>query len=293
MNCFAGLDEIVTRDEPLARHTWFQLGGPAEYFIRPRNVQELRDVTLRCLQNGVRLRVLGRGSNLLVADEGVKGAVVQIRGEAFESVQVEGQKVRAGGGLALTDLIGQCSRRGLSGLECLVGIPGSLGGAVKINAGGRFGDLGNVCQSVRLMDATGKEFTRKRADIYFGYRMTNILAPFVLEVELELEEDEPDRIAKRIKEVWMLKKTTQPMNTRNAGCVFKNPRALSAGALIDKVGLKGHQVGAVKISEKHANFIEAGDGATAADVLKLIEIMRERVRDRFEVELELEIEVWQ
>jgi len=293
MNWLPGLAEIVKADEPLAEHTWFRLGGPAEFFVRPRDERELGEVVRRCRENEIPLRVLGRGSNLLVADEGVKGAVVQLAAPSFKTVQINDNVLRAGAGASLTELVQRCARAGLSGLECLVGIPGSLGGAVKINAGGRFGDIGSVAQSVRVIDSTGYEFTRQRQDIYFGYRMTNILARVILEAELLLVPDDPERIGRLLKEIWMLKKTTQPTNSRNAGCIFKNPRALSAGALIDKVGLKGHALGGARVSEKHANFIEAGPGCTARDVLALIDLIRQRVRDRFEVELELEVEVWQ
>jgi UDP-N-acetylmuramate dehydrogenase len=238
------------------------------------------------------LRVIGSGSNLLVADEGVRGVVIRLDAASFHEVSITENRVLAGGGARLTELIQACSRQGLSGIECLVGIPGTVGGAVKINAGGRFGDIGSVCQAVHLMDTAAHTFARQRQDIYFGYRMTNILARFILQAELTLVPDDPDRIARLIREVWMLKKNSQPMNSRNAGCVFKNPRALSAGALIDKVGLKGRTVGGARVSDKHANFIEADDGCTAGDVLSLIDLIRERVRDRFEVELELEIEIW-
>ena len=163
---------------------------------------------------------------------------------------------------------------------------------MKINAGGRFGDIGNVCRKVRLVDSSGYRFERERDDIYFGYRMTNIMAKFVTEVEFQLVPDDPERIGRLLKEIWMLKKSSQPTDTRNAGCIFKNPRALSAGALIDKCGLKGTSVGAARVSERHANFIVAGDGATARDVMQLIELVRQKVRERFEVELELEIEIW-
>lgn len=198
----------------------------------------------------------------------------------------------AGAGASLSKLVQKCARQGLSGMECMAGIPGSVGGAVKINAGGQFGDIGNVAQSVRVMDSSGYEFTRERRDIYFGYRMTNIIAKFILEAEFSLVPEDPERIGRLIKEVWMLKKNSQPTNSRNAGCVFKNPRALSAGALIDKVGMKGYNEGGAFVSEKHANFIEGRGGATSSNVLELIEVIRKRVQERFGVELELEIDVW-
>ena len=293
MNLFAGLEEIVSHNEPLAPHTWFKLGGPARYFVAPRNEDELLDVVRRCHENAVEMYVLGRGSNLLVPDEGVDGLVIRLSHESFGKIDISGNVVKAGAGAELSRLLGHSARCGLSGMECLAGIPGTVGGAVKINAGGRFGDIGNVAQSVRLMDSSGYRFDRNRDDIFFGYRMTNIMAKFILSAEFTLLEDDPEKLGRLIKEVWLLKRNSQPMNSRNAGCVFKNPRALSAGALIDKTGLKGTSIGGARVSERHANFIEAEDGARSEDIIKLIQLIRQRVQERFDVELELELEIWQ
>jgi len=293
MSLFAGLEEIVKYNEPLSNHNWFKLGGPARYFVEPRSEAELLEVVRRCHENEVDIYVLGRGSNLLVADNGVDGVVIRLSHASFGAINIEDNTVRAGAGVDLSRLLRECARGGLSGMECLAGIPGTVGAAVKINAGGRFGDIGNVADFVRLMDSSGYQFERNRADIYFGYRMTNIMAKFILEAQFKMVPDDPERIGRLIKEIWMLKKNSQPTNSRNAGCVFKNPRALSAGAMIDKSGLKGYKVGGAKVSETHANFIVAEEGATSGDVLKLIEEIRQRVRQRFDIELELELEIWQ
>ena len=292
MNLFAGLEAIVKENEPMSRWTWFKLGGPARYFVEPRQEQELLEVVRRCHENSVEMHVLGRGSNLLVADEGVGGVVIHLTNENFGKVEIQDTRVRVGAGADLRHLLMQCARSGLSGLECMVGIPGSVGGAVKINAGGSFGDIGNVAQSVRLLDSSGFGFVREREDIYFGYRMTNIMAKFILEVELMLVPDDPERIGRQIKEIWMLKRNSQPIGSRSAGCIFKNPRSLSAGALIDKAGLKGYRIGGAYVSERHANFILADEGAKSSDVLEMIEVIREKVRERYEIELELEIDIW-
>lgn len=295
MSLFADLSEIVKENEPMTEHTWFKLGGPARYFIEPQNEAQLLDVIRRCRENEIKMFTLGRGSNLLVVDQGVDGAVIHLSDKYFGDVVINEKdgKVRAGAGTSLNRLLQLCARQGLSGMECLVGIPGSLGGSVKINAGGRFGDIGSICQKVRLIDSNGYQFDRPREDIYFGYRMTNIMAKFLVEAEFQLVPDDPERIGRLIKEIWLLKKNSQPSDTRNAGCIFKNPRALSAGALIDKAGLKGMVIGGAKVSERHANFIVAEGNTTASDVLKLIDLIRQRVRDRFEVDLELEVEIWQ
>jgi UDP-N-acetylmuramate dehydrogenase len=292
MNLLAGLDEIVKENEPMAKHTWFKLGGPARYFVEPRNEEELLDVTKRCHENEVDILVLGRGSNLLVSDEGIDGVVVHLNDEHFGKVEINESTVTAQAGVDMGNLIGVCARKGLRGLECMVGIPGSVGGNIKQNAGGAFGDIGSVAKAVHLMDRTGYKFTREREEIYFGYRTTNIMAKFIVGAEFSLTPDDPEQIGRSIKEVWMFKKTTQPINTRNAGCVFKNPRAMSSGALIERAGLMNKSVGGAHVSEKHANFIVANSGSTSKDVQDLIQLIRKTVNDKFGVELELEIQIW-
>jgi UDP-N-acetylmuramate dehydrogenase len=161
-----------------------------------------------------------------------------------------------------------------------------------MNAGGSFGDLGNVVESVQVCGDEGEIFTRQRDDLVFAYRSTNITSKYILSVEIKLGEDDPQRILKQVKQIWIYKKNTQPLGKRNAGCAFKNPRGLSAGALIDRAGLKGKRVGGAYVSDKHANFILVDTGAKASDVMKLVNIIRETVYKKSEVYLELEIEVW-
>jgi UDP-N-acetylmuramate dehydrogenase len=292
MALFDGLEPIVRENVPLADYTWFRIGGPARYLAEPETVDQLRDVVVRCRDNEVPLYVLGAGANLLIDDAGVKGMVVRLReGEFLDASLVEGG-LRAGGGADMGRLVLRCVRDGLSGLEGLTGIPGSVGGCVKMNAGGAFGDIGSCVENVRVMTQDGEIFTRHHDDLAFAYRSTNITSAFILGAEFRLTEDDPQRILKQVKQIWIYKKNTQPLGGRNAGCIFKNPRGMSAGALIDKAGLKGRRVGGAYVSQKHANFILTDEGATASDVLKLINIIRDVVHDNAGVYLELEIEVW-
>jgi UDP-N-acetylmuramate dehydrogenase len=291
MSLFAGLEQIVHCDRPLAPYTWFGIGGSAQYFVEPRNVDELRQVAVRCRENEIPVRVLGGGANLLVDDAGVKGAVVHLTGD-FTKVELIDGGIRAGAAADLGKLVLRCVRDGLTGLEGLTGVPGTVGGAVKMNAGGSFGDVGSAVELVRVMTEDGEPFTRFRDDLAFAYRSTNITSRFILEAEFRLNEDDPYRILRQVKQIWIYKKNTQVLGRRNAGCIFKNPRGMSAGALIDKAGLKGRRVGGAVVAEKHANFIVADPGATASDVLKLINEIRDAVYEKFGVYLELEIEVW-
>ena len=177
-------------------------------------------------------------------------------------------------------------------MESLAGIPGSIGGAVRMNAGGNFGDFGSSVELVTLMDNEGKVFEKSKPELSFDYRKTNITAKFILSATIKLYESTPEQLLRTVKEVWIYKKNTQPLNTRNAGCVFKNPRGVSAGAMIDRVGLKGFQVGGAVVSEKHANFIVANDDCKSADVITLIDEIKAQVKQKFDVDLALELEIW-
>lgn len=292
MKLFDGLEAIVKENEPLSKHTWFRIGGPARYFVEPRTFDELCRVVRRCRENDIPLYVLGGGANLLVADAGVKGAVIRLAGEEFRQMRFDENTLTVGAGADMGKVVLRCVREGRSGLEGLTGVPGTVGGCVRMNAGGAFGDIGSAVETVTVMDEDGNTFQRFRSDLAFAYRSSNITAKFILSATFSLTEDDPHRILKEIKQIWIHKKNTQPLAARNAGCIFKNPRGMSAGALIDKAGMKGRRVGGARVSEKHANFILAEPGATAFDVLRLIDMVREAVAREFNVNLEKEIEVW-
>jgi UDP-N-acetylmuramate dehydrogenase len=289
---FAGLDEIVTEQAPLAPLTWYRIGGPARWLVRPRSPEELAEASRRCAEHGIPVYVLGLGANLLVSDEGVDGAVFRLDDDYWKRVSIDKNLVTAGAGADMQKLIVRTIRAGLAGFEALAGIPGTVGGGVRMNAGGKFGDIGAVVRSVTVMDSSGTVFERTRDDLVFEYRHTNIAAPFILGATLELDEDDPEAITKRTKEIWMFKRNSQPLNTKNAGCIFKNPRGLSAGALIDQAGLKGMRIGGAEVSQKHANFIVAYPGCKADDVMKLIKVIKEKEYDKNEIVLETEVKIW-
>ncbi len=292
MKLFSGLEQIVKTDEPLAGRTWLGIGGAVTYFITPTDVDQLAEVVKRCSENEIPMYVLGQGANLLVDDSGVKGAVIHLGQGEFMRANIEGGILKAGAGADMSKLVLRTVREGMAGLECLAGIPGSVGGCVKMNAGGAFGDIGNCVQSVAVMTDDGQVMTREHDELAFAYRSTNIASKFIIGAEFNLAEDDPHRVLRLVKQIWIYKKNTQPLAKRNAGCVFKNPRGLSAGALIDQAGMKGRRVGGAVVSDKHANFILADKGAKASDVLKLINVIREAVYKKFEVYLEMELEVW-
>ena len=283
---------IVKPNEPLAPYTYFKLGGPAEMLVQPRSAEELAAVVRQCLEKNLPLRVLGGGCNVLVRDEGVRGVVIRLSEPAFAQISVQGRRVRSGTGAPLSAFLSEAARHGLAGLEFLVGIPGTVGGALRCNAGDRSGEIGPFVRLVEVLDDRGELQVRERDELRFGYRFSNLDDPVLLAVEFELETDQVDAIVKRLRKAWILRKANQPLSFEAAGRIFKNPRGLSAAALINQAGLAGTRVGGAEISERDANFIVAQPGTSARDVLRLIDLIRSKVRERSGIELELEITIW-
>lgn len=284
--------DITRPNEPLAPYTWLKIGGPAQYFIQPRNPEELVEVVRCCHENHVLMRVLGGGSNLLVKDEGVSGVVLHLSDPAFSKIEVSGTRILAGAGAPLSRLISASVKAGLAGLDALVGIPGTVGGALHGNAGGRSGDIGQHVRSVRVVTIAGDCFARQEDELSFAYRSSSLNELIILEAEFELHHEDPDEITRRMRKLWIMKKATQPLTFQSAGCIFKNPRGMSAGWLIEQAGLKGMRIGQAEFSDRHANFIVTQPGATAQDVHRLIELARAKVSEQFGVDLELEVEIW-
>src|SRR5437588_8759284 len=206
---FSGLDEIVAENEPLAPHTWYKIGGRARYFVRPRTIEELQESARRCVENDIRIYVLGLGANLLVGDQGVDGAVFRLDQEYWRRVKYDKTICEVGAGVDMQKLVLRTCKQGLAGIECLAGIPGTIGGGVRMNAGGKFGDIGALITKVQVMSDDGTLFERFKDDLVFEYRSTNIAARFILGATLELEEEDPEQIMKRTKEIWFYKRNTQ------------------------------------------------------------------------------------
>ena len=292
MSLDKGFEHIVKRAEPLAPHTWFHLGGPAEYFADPNTIDELRALVRRAREENIVVRILGGGSNVLVRDEGVAGLVVRMAAPAFSEVALSGQILSAGGGAKLGQAISTSVREGLAGLEALVGIPGTIGGALHGNAGSRGGDIGQWTCQATVMTRAGEIIERSREELVFAYRESSLDELVILRAKFELEKDDPEELTKRMQKQWIVKKAAQPLGHQSAGCIFKNPRGMSAGMLIEQAGLKNTRLGQAEVSERHANFIVAHPGATSQDVLGLIEQVRDRVMERLGIDLETEIEIW-
>lgn len=292
MSALDQFSEITKIDEPLAPLTWLKVGGNAELFIEPRSIDELIAVVKAVDEEELPVRVLGGGSNVLVRDQGFAGVVIRLDQDLFSQVTVEGTTVTAGGGAALSNTISIAVGAGLAGLENLVGIPGTIGGAIRGNSGGRHGDIGQYVKSVDVLTAKGERFTRTGDELTFDYRTSSVNELVILSATLELTENDPDEISKKMRQIWIVKKAAQPFSFQSAGCIFKNPRGLSAGALIEQAGLKGTKVGNAEVSDRHANFIVTHEEATAENVIHLIDVIKARVHEVHGVELETEIQIW-
>lgn len=284
--------EFTKPNEPLAPFTTLKLGGPAEHLVQPRSRAELSAVVRHCIAEKMPLRVLGCGSNILVRDEGIRGVVLRLSAPAFTQLVVEGKRVQAGTGAALSALISESARNNLAGLEPLIGIPGTVGGALRCNAGDRSGEIGQYVRRVEVMDEKGQAQFRERDELRFAQRASNLDEPVILSGEFELESDDAAVIVKRMRKAWIQRKAGQPLSFQAAARIFKNPRGLSAAALIEQTGLAKTRVGGAEVSDRNANYIVAHAGTTARDVLRLIDLVQSKVREKFNVDLELEISVW-
>ncbi len=284
--------EILQRDEPLAAYTWLRLGGPAEYLLTPSTEDQLLDLLRFCLAEQLPVRILGGGSNLLVADEGVRGAVIRVVEPLLSQVAIDGDTLTAGAGALLSHAVSESVRAQLAGLETLVGIPGTVGGAVLGNTGGRHGDVGELVASVTVLDREGNIVERSGDELSFSYRHSGLNDILILSAKFQLTPDPSDELTRRMRQNWIMKRATQPLADQSAGCIFRNPRGLSAGALIEQCGLKGMTVGNARISDRHANFIVTEPGATCDDVNQLVTRIQAAVSEKFGVDLDLEICRW-
>ena len=289
----------IKRYEPLSKHTSFAIGGPADVLASPVNLDDLAALLKEIKRQGVKYFVLGGGTNLLVRDGGFRGVAINLQhlGEIgiereFRSVGGVFVAVKAQAGVPLPRFYFFATEQGLTGLEFAAGIPGTVGGAVSMNAGTAAGEIGDVIESVTLISSDGVVVTRGREEMGFGYRTANVPAGhLVVDARFTLRRGDREKIKTQVKELMDQRKQRQPWGMPSAGSVFKNPREESAGKLIESAGLKGRTVGGAQVSEKHANFIVNIGRATARDVLQLMEIVQQTVFEARGVRLEPEIKI--
>jgi UDP-N-acetylmuramate dehydrogenase len=283
----------VRVQEPLSSHTTIKIGGPADLFIEPSSIENLAKVMTAIKEAGVKWTAIGRGSNLLVSDKGIEGAVIKL-GAGLDHLEINGTKISVGGGVSVVSLAMAMSRKGLSGLEFAAGIPGSVGGAVYMNAGAHGSDVSKILEKAHVLFEDGAMEWLSVDEMEFSYR-TSVLQKkrpgIVLEAVFQLKEANKDEIIAEIKKNKDYRKDTQPWSSPCAGSIFRNPLPEYAGHLIEKAGLKGHQIGGAKISEMHGNFIVNAGNAKAEDVLALIEHVKATIQDLYGVEMETEVEI--
>ncbi len=287
----------IKRNEPLSSHTSFKIGGAADVWFEPVDVKDLKKAVMFAKRNKIPFFVIGNGSNILAKDAGFAGILIHPGADYFKKVRFTGNKIRVGAGFSLPKLVNLACHKGLAGLESLVGIPGMIGGAVYMNAGGWtnpiFRNIGELVCSLKVMDKNGNVKILRKDDIKFGYRSSNLERYIILEAVLKLTRGDTDALVSSASGFLKMKREKQVLDTPSAGCVFKNPAdsQFTCGQMIDMLGLKGSACGGAEISPRHANFIVNKSGATCKDVLSLVELVKNKVKESYDIDLEMEIKL--
>lgn len=299
---WSDLDVEATLDAPIGRMTWYETGGSAEVLISPKSSNALQLLCKRCYESEIPVRVLGSGANLLVADDGIDGVVIRLNQPAFQETRWNDSQsdtpTRIGAGADLMGLVTESARRGFSGLSQLAGIPASIGGAIRMNAGGTYGDTAQSIHSIEILTMSGEFRTIAATELNFGYRQCALPSGIIIAAHCNLCASDPIALRAHVKEVFEYKKRTQPMSDRSAGCMFKNPidpstgKRESAGKLIDLAGLKGKTSGGAFVSDKHGNFIGLHASGCANDVLALAIDVQQQVFEHSGIQLEREVVIW-
>ena len=289
------LQSIVPRarfNEPLAPYTTFKIGGPADAFVEAQTAEEVLAILRAARSADQKIFLLGWGSNLLVLDHGFRGIVLRLGGDFQKIDFLEGDLVRCGAAVRAPQLVVACAQRGLTGLEPIVGVPGTIGGALAMNAGTRDGEIGPFVEGIEIADPRTAAVTNLSADaMEFSYRHGPLDGRIALSCVLRLKQGSKGDIMAAVAKYQQKRLQTQPIHTFNVGSTFKNPPGRFAAQMIEQLGLKGHAIGGARVSPMHANFIENFAGASARDVLALIDLVQERARATYGVGLELEMKV--
>ncbi|MDA0660742.1 MAG: UDP-N-acetylmuramate dehydrogenase [Planctomycetota bacterium] len=289
MELVQGLEHVVRRDEPLANYSWFRLGGIADYFAEPTNTDELSLLVRRFRAAEMPIRILGGGSNVLISRPIVAGLVIHL---ATPDLRVAGHSLVAGAGAKLGHVIATAVREGLGGLEALVGIPGTVGGALRRNAASQGNDIGQWTGEVTVMTREGLVEKRNSEQLLFGYGHSNLDEMAILGGRFDLEPGDPSELTRRMQKNWIVKRARQPVGDLGHGRIFADPHGLTASELVEQAGMRNVEQGGARVSDRDANFIVTQPGATSDDILRLIERIREQVTMKLGLELELQLDVW-
>ena len=292
MSLISGFEHFVRENEPLSPLTSLRLGGSAEYFAEPTSIEELAAIVKRFSEEGVAVRLIGAGSNVLVPDDGVSGLVIHLSAPAFCQIEINGTKMRIGGGARLSHVVSNAIREGFNGPQYLAGMPGTIGGALHSNVNVPNVDLSSWVKSVEVMKHSGEQLTYPGEEIAFSSRESSFSELVILAVEIEFEKEDPAVLTKQLQKLWLVSKAKRPPADVNAAYIFKSDGGESAGELIDSAGLKGTSVGGVSLLDSDPNYFVADADATVADVKKLIEQVTAQVKEKLDVELETAIQIW-
>lgn len=279
----------ISISEPLARFTTFRIGGPADYYLEPRDKMDLLRLVKYLKEINYPFFVIGNGSNVLISDEGIRGVVINLE-RGFSKIEINGNHVYAEAGVRLSKFVDKCIEASLVGAEALAGIPGTLGGAILMNAGAYGKEISDFIIDIEVIDATGLNVLPK-SKCGFAYRKSGLENKIIIAANFQLPTGDKEKAKKRRHDLLVKRNLSQPVEFPNAGSIFKNPPEGFAAKFIEDAGLKGLSIGGAKVSEKHANFIINYNNARATDILELIKIVRKKVYEKFGVHLELEIKL--
>lgn len=289
INSLKAFDCKVYENEPLSKHSSFKVGGPADFFIEIPNEAALEEFLKTAHDNKIRFFVLGGGTNIIFSDKGYRGCVIKLIGD-FEKIEIKGEEIICGSGASLPTVLKTALDNKLIGLECIAGVPGTVGGAVFGNAGNSINWIGNSVKNVEVYRNLKKELINKE-NLGFGYRKSGLEGKVITKINFALKKEARNDILKEVLENIQKRAKSQPLNMPNAGCIFKNPENFSAGKLIEEAGLKGRREGGAMVSDIHANFIVNSGDAKSSDILSLIDIIKTEIRSKFNIELNTEVKI--
>lgn len=292
MSLFAGLEHVVQQDVPLASFNSLRIGGNAAYFAVPTSPSELQEVVRRARAAGLPMRVLGDGANVLISSQGWHGLVIQLSAPDFTAISVTPNGLSVGGGTKLAHFVSMAAREGFKGPEQLVGIPGTIGGALHVNTSTTGGNIGAWVKQATVLTAAGEVLVRKREQLNFSYRQSSLNELAIIAAEFEFEREPSELVVRRMQKLWIVRKSKQPLLDEPCAYVFKDHGGSTATQVLTKAGAQGMKSGAVEISDRDPNFFVARQGATSADFLDLVAKTKQQVSERLAIDLELAVDVW-
>lgn len=292
MSLISGFEHIVRENEPLAPFTRLRIGGVAEYFAEPTSREELVELVKRFSESNLPIRLIGAGSNLLIQSAKVDGLVLHLNAPAFCQIEVNGDTITAGGGVQLSHFVATAVREGMTGPQHLVGITGTVGGALHNNTSAVGFDIGSWVQSAEVLSRSGEQTSHQKENMSFSYRQSSLSELAILSATFQFERESAEDLTKQMQKLWIVRRAAQPSLDVRAAYVFKDHGGDTASGLIDQAGLKGSRVGDIEIYDRDPNFFIAHEGATAEDFVRLIDLVKGRVLEQQEIELQTAVGIW-